>query len=101
MSHSFGEINMKRQNLGIGILSLSAVLLIVAHWFVPTPASAEVAVKERDYQLVTAKIQTGGDGLYIMDNRTGQLAVFTYDPSSRGVRARTVRNVSDAFAPQR
>ena len=39
----------------------------------------------------------GGDGLYIMDMRTGQVAVFTYDPASRGVRARKVRNVADAF----
>ena len=30
---------------------------------------------------------TGGDGLYIMDMRTGQVAVFTYDPASRGALA--------------
>jgi len=92
---------MKRNHLGIGILSLTALLLIVAHCFVPTPASAQVAIKERDYQVVTARIATGGDGLYILDNRTGQVAVFTYDPASRGVRARTVRNVADAFLPAR
>jgi hypothetical protein len=92
---------MTRQNIGIGILSLSAVLLAAAHWFMPAPAQAQVAVKERDYQLVTARITTGGDGLYILDNRTGLVAVFTYDPSSRSVRARTVRNVADAFAVPR
>ena len=86
-----------RQNFGIGILSLTALALVAAHWFVPAPASAQVAIKERDYQVVTARIQTGGDGLYILDNRTGQVAVFTYDPASRGVRARKVRNVADAF----
>ena len=89
---------MKNKNLGIGILAIMALGLIVAHWFVPAPASAQVAIKERDYQVVTARIQTGGDGLYILDNRTGQVAVFTYDPASRGVRARKVRNVADAFA---
>ena len=92
---------MKRNTLGIGILSLTALLLIVAHWFVPVPASAQVAIKERDYQVCTARIQTGGDGLYILDNRTGQLAVFTYDPASRSVRARKVRMVGDAFSPSR
>jgi hypothetical protein len=51
--------------------------------------------------VVTAKIQTGGDGLYIMDNRTGQIAIFTYDAGSRTVRARAVRNVADAFAVPR
>ena len=92
---------MNRQNFGIGILTLTAVLLGVAHWFVPAPAAAQVAVKDRDYQVVTARITTGGDGLYILDNRTGQIAIFTYDPSSRSVRARAVRNVADAFAASR
>ena len=92
---------MKR-HLSIAILSTTAVLMIVVHALLPgTPASAQVAIKERDYQVVTARITTGGDGLYILDNRTGQVAVFTYDPASRGVRARTVRNVADAFIPGR
>jgi hypothetical protein len=92
---------MKR-HLSITILSLTAVLMIVVHALLPgTPAAAQVAIKERDYQVVTARITTGGDGLYILDNRTGQVAVFTYDPASRGVRARTVRNVADAFIPGR
>jgi hypothetical protein len=88
---------MKRTNFGIGILTLTAALLVAAHWFVPTPAAAQVQVKERDYQIVTARITSGGDGLYIHDVRTGQIAVFTYDPASRGVRARTVRMMADAF----
>ena len=88
---------MKRQNAAIVIFSLTAALLLAAHVLVQ-PAGAEAVIKDRDYQVVTAKIQTGGDGLYIMDIRTGQVAVFTYDPASRGVRARTVRNVADAFA---
>ena len=87
---------MKRQNIAIVLLSLTAALLLAAHAFVQ-PATAQVVLKDRDYQVVTAKIATGGDGLYILDMRTGQLAVFTYDPASRGVRARTVRNVADAF----
>ena len=53
--------------------------------------------KQGARRVTEARIQTGGDGLYILDNRTGQVAVFTYDPASRGVRARKVRNVADAF----
>ncbi|MEA2708879.1 MAG: hypothetical protein QOF78_1480 [Phycisphaerales bacterium] len=87
---------MKRNKIAIAVLSLTAALLVTAHVLVQ-PADAQAVIKERDYQVVTAKIQTGGDGLYIMDSRTGQVAVFTYDPASRGVRARTVRNVADAF----
>ena len=88
---------MKQQNIAIAVLSFTAMLLGAAHLIVQ-PVGAQTVIKERDYQVVTAKIQTGGDGLYIADNRTGQIAVFTYDPASRGVRARTVRNVADAFA---
>ena len=87
---------MNRQNLPIVILSITAALLLAAHVLVQ-PADAQAVIKDRDYQVVTAKIATGGDGVYIMDIRTGQVAVFTYDPASRGVRARTVRNVADAF----
>ena len=87
---------MKRQNIAIVLLSVTAALLLAAHALVQ-PAQAGVVIKDRDYQIVTAKIATGGDGLYILDNRTGQVAVFTYDAASRGVRARTVRNVADAF----
>jgi len=88
---------MKRQNIAIVMLSVTAALLLAANVFVQ-PADAMVVLKDRDYQVVTAKIATGGDGLYIMDIRTGQIAVFTYDPASRAVRARTVRNVADAFS---
>jgi hypothetical protein len=88
---------MKRQNLGIGILSLTALLLVAANIFVaPKPAAANFALKERDYQVVTAKIAIGGDGLYILDNRTGQIAVFTV--VNNALNARVVRNVGDAFA---
>jgi hypothetical protein len=87
---------MKRQNLSIVVLSITAALLLAAHVLVQ-PADAQSVLKDRDYQVVTAKIATGGDALYIMDMRTGQVAVFTYDPASRGVRARTVRSAADAF----
>jgi hypothetical protein len=86
---------MKRQRIGIGLLSLTALLLLAAHWFVPAPAEGNVVVKDRDYQLITARIQTGGDALYIIDNRTGQIAVFTV--SNNSLNARVVRHVGDAF----
>ena len=88
---------MDRKTISIAILTLTAALLLAAHWFTPQAARAEMVIKDRDYQVVTARVQSGGDGLYILDNRTGQLAVFTYDPASRAVRARTVRPMTDAF----
>ena len=86
----------KKQNITIGVLAMLALTLIVANLFVPQPAQAEV-VKDRDYQIVTARVTSGGDGLYIHDVKTGQIAIFTYDAASRGLKARQVRLIADAF----
>jgi len=94
------RLNMDRKLFTIAMLSMSAMVLVVANWSL-TPAQAQVAVKDRDYIAVTARIQQGGDGLYVTDNRTGQIAVFVYDPNSRSVRPRAVRFVADAFGGAR
>jgi hypothetical protein len=88
---------MDTKTFGIGILSLTALVLVVANCLVPPKASAELTVQGQGYTVVTAKVQTGGDGVYILDNRTGKLAVFTYDPASRRLEPRTVRPLADAF----
>lgn len=92
---------MNRTNLWIILLTTTATLLAAAHLLTPRQARAEEAVKDRDYQVVTAGVSTGSDALYILDNRTGQIAVFTYDPSAKRAVARQVRPIADAFAPPR
>ncbi|MGB7156894.1 MAG: hypothetical protein WBD40_02440 [Tepidisphaeraceae bacterium] len=91
---------MDSKTYGIGILSLTALVLIVANCLVPPKASAELSVTGAGYSVVTARVQSGGDGVYILDNRTGNLAVFTYDPGSRRLEPRTVRPLADAFVTQ-
>lgn len=85
---------------GIVILSLTAVILLLLNYIGSRPAEAQVAVKDRTYQVVTARIQSGGEALYVTDNRTGMIAVFSYDPASRQVALRAVGHVADAFAGQ-
>ena len=87
---------MKNQTI-ISLLSLSAMVLLAANWLMPGRASGDVSVKERDYQMVTAPVENGGDALYILDVRSGQIAVFNYDPAARSVVAAGVRNASDGF----
>lgn len=89
---------MDKKTLGIVALSVTATLLVFANLVEPTPTMAEAVVNGRDYQAVTTKAQAGGDALYILDNKTGQLAVFMYDPRDKMVRVRDVRYVRDAFA---
>ena len=91
---------MTRNNIAIAILSASASFMLAAHMFMQPTAQAEV-IKDRDYQIVTARVPAGGEGLYILDNRTGNVAVFTYDAATRNMRARQVRPVSDAFGVPR
>jgi len=87
----------------IGILSLTAVVLGVANYFMAdsNQVQAQVAIKDRDYSVVTARAQTGSDALYVLDSRTGQVAVLMYDPATQTVKPRKVRSVMDAFTPTR
>ncbi len=89
---------MDRKTLSIVTLSITAVVLVLANVISPTPAPAAAVVSGRDYQAVTTSMQTGGDALYVLDNKTGQLAVFAYDAKDKTVRVRDVRYVRDAFA---
>ena len=88
---------MTKQNLLIAFFALTATALLAANWFATTPAVAAESVKDRDYQVVTARVQTGGDGVYILDNRTGMLGVFTYDPASRRLTGRAAQPIMNAF----
>lgn len=88
---------MDKKTFGIVMLALVAVALGVANFCHLPAAKASVVVTGRDYQACTVKSQRGGDSLFIVDNKTGQMAVFTYDPSTRVVRSRAVRFVADAF----
>ena len=89
---------MDKKTFGIVMFVLMAAVLGVANFCLRLPAAqAAVVIAGRDYQACTVKSPRGGDALYILDNKTAQLAVFTYDPTTRGVRSRGVRFVADAF----
>jgi hypothetical protein len=87
---------MDRKLILICVLSVSAVALMIANFVTPA-ARADVAVNSHDYQAVTSRIQGGGEGLYIVDNRTGLILVLTYDSNSRALVPRAARPVSDVF----
>ena len=88
-----------KNNIIIAILCLSAAVLVGLNLGSGSnSAQAGVVVVGRDYQAVTARSRNGGEALYILDNKTGQLAVFLYDTKDRTVRVRDVRMVRDAFA---
>ena len=88
---------MDKKTFGIGVLSITALLLTIACLLPARQAQAAFAVKDRDYQLITAANQTGGDTLYVVDNRTGLMAIFIYNNNQGVMRPMQVRPVSMAF----
>ena len=88
---------MDKKTYGIGILFATAIVLLVAQFLPLAPATAQEAVIGRDYALVTAPIVGGGDALYVTDNRTGLIAVFTWDAGRRSLVLQGVQPVAEAF----
>jgi hypothetical protein len=73
-------MNSKSYNSAICALVCSAVALLATVLFVqPSVSRADLVIKDRDFQVVTAKVNVGNDALYIMD-RNGTLGVFVYEP---------------------
>lgn len=91
---------MDRKTYAIGILSLCATVMATALLVTPTsagPAGVAVNSERGDFSVVTARVQSGGDAIYIMDKRRGVMAVLTYDPNSQGLRVRASERVENAF----
>ena len=88
---------MDRKSFTIGVLAIIAVILTAANLMPVQTSYAGETIKDRDYQVATARVQQGGEGLYILDNRTGKVAVFTWDVAARAVRVRAMIQVTDAF----
>jgi len=82
--------------LAIVLLTASATWMIAAS-FLGAPAQADNVIRDSDYQMVTGHIVSGGDGLYVVDNRSGYAVVFTYDPNVRGIRPRSIFPLMNAF----
>jgi len=89
---------MDKQTFTIGLLSLTAVLLFIAMLIMPPRASANFAVKDRNYQAVTATLTANDEALYILDNRSGLMACFSYNPNQKALQLRDLKPITNAFA---
>ena len=90
-------VTVDNKTFAIGILSLTAAILLVAVVNKPQPVQASEVVKGRDYTCVTARVAQGDDGLYVVDGKTGLMAVFVYNPGRRLLEPKAVRPVAEAF----
>ena len=89
---------MDKKTFTIGLLSLTAVLLFIAMLIMPPRASANFAIKDRDYQAVTATLSANDEALYILDNRSGLMACFSYNPNQKALQLKDLKSVTNAFA---
>ena len=84
----------------IGVLSITAAVLLAANLIQPRNAEASLVVKDNEYTAVTAQIRDGSDGLYIIDNRAGKVVVLGYNPNKKLVEPYTpATDMMRAFAP--
>ena len=89
---------MDKKSTWIAVLSLTAAVLIAVDYLArPQAAQGLVVFKDRDFQMCTARTQQQGDTLYVMDNRTGKIAVYSYDTATRDVRPRVFGHISTLF----
>jgi hypothetical protein len=93
-------MHINKQIVSIVTLCVSAGLLL-AYVASPPARGGDLVIKDRDYQIVTGHAINGGDDLYILDNRTGLMAVFVFDPNRHGVFPRAFTSVVDLFANPR
>ena len=87
---------MDKKTFAIGVLFVSAVILLVANSFTVRSAQA-YSIKDRDYQLVTTAATEGGDSLYVSDTRTGMVAIFGWDGSAHKIVLKDRKNLADMF----
>ena len=88
---------MDKKEFAIGILSLMATLLLAGIYFSPPRAQALMTIKDRDFSLVTARTQENGDVLYVLDNRSGKVAIYSYDPAGKVIRPRVAGDMVKVF----
>ena len=91
-------IDIDKKTFAIGILSLTAVAMFISNLSTPPTVRAAEVVKDRDYQMITARTAQGDDGLYVIENRTGLMAIFLYSVKARRLEPMAVQPVMEAFA---
>lgn len=76
-----------KKTFWIGVMTIVAAVLLAAHAMQPTSllpiANAQEVADSRDWAMATAEMASGGQVLYILDKRTGQLALITWNQQTR------------------
>jgi hypothetical protein len=83
-----------QSNLLIGLLGGVAALLVAGHLGLPQ-AQAGVSERADKYQLIAAEIVGSGDGVYVIDNSNGIIALFAWNTAQKRIEPKNIRFLSD------
>ncbi len=84
-----------RKSFLIGVLTLSAAILTLGHIQITSTARASETIIDDDFQLVTAKVRKGDDGIYVLHKRKNLVALFTWDAAKKGVVVSDVKSLDE------
>lgn len=102
--------NMNRQDMTIGILSITAAIL-VATWILapqePSPAlAAGMSVGGGDYSMTVGQINQAEEVVFIVNNAVNRMIVYYIDPRTQSIQVADAEDLSGlagaggAVAPQ-
>lgn len=91
-------MNFDRKSFFIGVLTLSAAILTLGHLQLTPSARAAETIIDDDFQLVTAKVRKGDDGIYVLHKRKNLVALFTWDAAKKGVVPSDVKSLDDIMS---
>lgn len=76
-----------KKTFWIGVMTIVLAVLLAAHAMQPgmlmPAASAQEVLDHRDWAMATARTAAGGEVLYVLDKRNGQLTVLTWNTRDR------------------
>ena len=88
---------LDKKSFWIGISLLLCAILVAANVIPEQQALAAESVDGRDYAMATALAPDGSDVLYVLDKRTGQLAVLEWDAQAKLPAIRDMQPIQTAF----
>jgi hypothetical protein len=93
------KIMVDKKTFAIGVLTLSAVMLIIANLLPTRSASATYETEhDTDYLVQTAVSPRGGDNVFVTDKRTGKMAVIMFNPARKTLELQDVQPIQAPFA---
>ena len=88
---------LDKKTFWLGVSAVIFAVLIAAHVIPEQTATAAESIEGRDYSMATALAADGSDVVYILDKRTGTMALVEWDAQAKIPVVRTRETMQNAF----